>query len=82
LLAREANVVVRNADFAANLLASLRTAMEFGAAEVRREDWGKKPRLARAANWLAYTMVRLMIGLSGYGADASAGAGREDAWTR
>lgn len=82
LLAREANIVVKNAGFAADLLASLREAMELGAAEVRREDWGKKPLLARAANWLAYTMVRLMIGLSGYGAHASAGAGREDAWTR
>lgn len=80
LLAREANIVVKNADFAAELLTSLRGAMALGAAEVRREDWGKKPLLARAANWLAYTMVRLMIGVSGYG--ASAGAGRADAWTR
>lgn len=67
LLAREANIVVKNADFAAELLASLRGAMESGGAEVRREDWRKKQIVARAANWLAYTMVRLMIGVSGYG---------------
>ena len=67
LLAREANIVVKNAAFAAKLLASLRGAMTVGAAEVKTEDWVKKPLLARAANWLAYTMVRLMIGVSGYG---------------
>ena len=82
LLAREANIVVRNADFAADLLASLRAAMELGATEVNREDWGRKPLLARAANWLAYTMVRVMIGLSGYGTHANPGTGRAGAWKR
>ena len=67
LLAREANVVVNNADFAGALLASLHRAILLGAAEVRREDWGKKWLLVRVANWLAYTTVRLMIGLSGSG---------------
>ncbi len=81
LLAREANIVVKNSDFAGDLLASLRKAMESGAAEVGREDWEKKGLLVRAANWLAYTVVRLMIGLSGSGTRAGAGAGRADAWT-
>lgn len=65
LLAREANVVVNNADFATVLQASLQRAILQGATEVRREDWGRKSLLVRLANWLAYTAVRLMIGISG-----------------
>jgi len=66
LLAREANVVVKNSAFAAGLLASLRRAMQEGAVEVGREDWRKKPWPARMTHWLAYTLVRLMVGLAGY----------------
>ncbi len=72
LLAREANVVVKNSAFAAELLASLRLAMREGAGEVRREDWKNKPWPARMAHWLAYTLVRLMIGLAGYGKEHGA----------
>jgi len=66
LLAREANVVVKNSAFAAGLLASLRLAMQQGAVEVRREDWKKKFWPVRMAHWLAYALVRLMVGLAGY----------------
>ncbi|MBI3525463.1 MAG: cardiolipin synthase ClsB [Betaproteobacteria bacterium] len=66
LLAREANVVVKNSAFAAGLLASLRQAMQQGAVEVRREDWKKKSWPARMTHWLAYALVRLMVGLAGY----------------
>ncbi|MEK7737762.1 MAG: cardiolipin synthase ClsB [Pseudomonadota bacterium] len=67
LLAREANVVVNDSAFAAELVASLRLAMQEGAWEVKRDDWGKKSLPARIVNWLAYSLVRLMIGLAGYG---------------
>lgn len=66
LLAREANVVVRDNGFAQELHDSLQAAMDKGAIEVRGEDWQKKPLLARSASWLAFMLVRLMIGLSGY----------------
>ena len=66
LLAREANVVVSNGDFASGLLKSLRRAMEAGAVEVERDDWQRKPPWARAAHWAAYGLVRLLIGLAGY----------------
>ena len=66
LLAREANVVVKDPAFAGKLLENMRRAMQNGAQEVRREDWKKKPLLVRMANWLAYTLVRLMVGLAGY----------------
>lgn len=67
LLAREANVVVRDEAFAAELRASLETAMVGGAQELKREDWKRKPWYARLASWFAYSMVRLMIGIAGYG---------------
>jgi len=67
LLAREANVVVLDQGFAVALRHSLQRAMEAGASEVRREQWNRKPLLARAANWMAYGLVRMMIGIAGYG---------------
>lgn len=66
LLAREANIVVKNAAFAGKLLASIRRATENGAQEIRSEDWKKYSLPARIASWLAYTLVRLMVGVAGY----------------
>ncbi len=68
LLAREANVVVRDAGFAATLRESLTASAIRGGVEVRREDLKRRPLLRRAANWLAYAAVRLAVGLTGYGA--------------
>ena len=67
LLAREANVVVSDEAFAAELRASLETAVVGGARELKREDWQRKPWLHRLASWTAYGLVRLMIGIAGYG---------------
>jgi cardiolipin synthase len=67
LLAREANIVVLDQGFAAELLASLQAAMADGAQELKKEDWKRKPWFLRGANWLAYAIVRLMIGIAGYG---------------
>ncbi len=67
LLAREANIVVRDEGFAAGLRASLETAICGGAKELKREDWQRKPWLQRLASWMAYNLVRVMIGIAGYG---------------
>lgn len=67
LLAREANIVVRDEGFAAGLRASLETAIGGGAKELKREDWQRKPWLHRLASWMAYNLVRVMIGIAGYG---------------
>lgn len=66
LLAREANVVVEDAGFAAKLGDSLKQAMRLGATELRPEDWRRLPRLRRTLSWLAYLFVRLAIGLAGF----------------
>ncbi|WP_079436351.1 cardiolipin synthase ClsB [Zoogloea sp. LCSB751] len=67
LLAREANVVVRDAGFAERLRACLIRAIHEGGQEISAASWQRGPRLQRLLNWAAYGLVRLMIGLAGYG---------------
>jgi cardiolipin synthase len=67
LLAREANIIVADAAFGADLRASLRRAMDSGAREVCHEDWRDAPLPMRLARWLAYGLVRLAMGIVGYG---------------
>lgn len=67
LLAREANVIVTDAGFAARLRDSLMRIIAQDAAEVtpaalRRSGW-----LARGLRWTAYGMVRVLLGLTRYG---------------
>jgi cardiolipin synthase A/B len=68
LLAREANVVVSDAAFAKELRNRLELAMHEGATELCAADWRRRPLLTRAASWLAYNLVRIAIGIAGYGA--------------
>ncbi|MCL2656249.1 MAG: cardiolipin synthase ClsB [Betaproteobacteria bacterium] len=65
LLAREANVVVRNKVFTCRLRSSLADAMDAGARELLAKDWRRAPRLRRIANWLAFGLVRMAMGLLG-----------------
>lgn len=65
MLAREANVVVRDAGFADELRQSLRAAAKHGGRELRHRQWRSRPLHERVLRWLAYGVVRLMIGLAG-----------------
>lgn len=65
LMAREANVIVRDAGFAAGLRASLERAIASNSIEIRADDLRKRSLLTRAACWLAYAAVRVAIGLAG-----------------
>ncbi len=67
LLAREANVFVRDAGFAGHLQAHLARAMRAGAREISPDAWQRGSPLRRLLNWAAYGLVRLMIGIAGYG---------------
>lgn len=67
LLAREANVVVEDSAFARQLRDSLERAICSGATELRPADWRRLSLLQRALNWASYQLVRLAIGLAGYG---------------
>lgn len=66
LLAREANVVVEDAQFAERLRASLLGAMSSGATRVQPEGL-QRGLAARVAGWGAYGVVRLLLGWAGYG---------------
>ncbi len=67
LLAREANVVVRDARFAGELRASLNKAMDEGAKELHPQLWRQLSWSARLLRWLSYNLVRVALGIAGYG---------------
>jgi cardiolipin synthase len=67
LLAREANVVLDDRGFAAELRNDLAQAMAAGAREVKPENWKQQPLLFRVASWLAYGVARLLTGVFAYG---------------
>jgi cardiolipin synthase len=65
LLAREANVFVDDARFAAELRASLLEAIRRGAEPVAPRKWKEKPFWLRVRIWLAYGIARLFIAFAG-----------------
>jgi len=65
-LAREANIVALDRDFAAELRAALQQAFEIGSQVVQRKRWFRQPPLTRLAIWVAYAAVRLLMGVFGY----------------
>ncbi|MGH8621394.1 MAG: phospholipase D-like domain-containing protein, partial [Burkholderiales bacterium] len=67
LLAREANVVIEDEGFAAQLRESLLAALKEGAAQVKRESWRNQPWPVRVFTWGCYGLVRLATGLFAYG---------------
>jgi cardiolipin synthase len=67
LMAREANVIVRDHGFAGELRQVLVEMISSGALPVAARDWQTRPRLYKAAIWVAYGIVRLAMGLMGYG---------------
>ncbi len=64
LLAREANVLVRDDAFAAELRAHLLRAIDEGH-RVEREVHINRPWLARLLNWVAYALMRIAIFITG-----------------
>ena len=67
LLAREANVVVRDARFADELRSSLMQAMNSGATQLLHQRWQQLPWHSRLLRWLSYNLVRVVVGIAGYG---------------
>lgn len=65
MLAREANIVVRDAGFAQELRLKLMQAAHHGGRELRHRQWKTRPITERVLRWLAYGVVRVMIGLAG-----------------
>ena len=67
MLAQEANVVVHDEAFAAQLRESLYQAMREGAEELPAAHWEQRPLISRLLRWTSYNLVRLAMGLAGYG---------------
>lgn len=67
LLAKEANIVVRDTAFSKALHTSLRRAIDSGACQLQIDDLSRQPWHSRLLRWLAYGLVRAMVGIAGYG---------------
>jgi cardiolipin synthase A/B len=67
LLAKEANLVVRDKIFAGELRASIHDAMHDGSREMLHEEIRQRGWHSRFLRWLSYSTVRLLVGLAGYG---------------
>ena len=65
LLAREANVVVRDDAFALNLRTRLMAAIEGGGRPVLAQHHARRSLPERLMNWFAYGMLRAGVALSG-----------------
>ena len=66
LLAREANIVVDDTSFATDLRADILRFIEAGARLVTAEEWEHGHLFKRFVSWLAFGLVRMMMGLAGY----------------
>jgi cardiolipin synthase A/B len=64
-LAREANIVVDDSEFASQLREDLEQSIQNGARAVFLHDWNKVGRLRRSKVWLVYNLVRLLMGVVG-----------------
>ncbi len=67
LMAREANVIVRDRGFNEKLKGQLRELIATGSRRVVPDDWHSRSRPYKAAIWIAYGIVRMAMGLVGYG---------------
>ena len=65
-LAREANIVVDDAVFSGELRTSLRNAMQNRTLRVARTSWHRQALWRKAPIWLAYAIVRVLLGMVGY----------------
>lgn len=70
LLAREANVIIRDRQFAMDLRDSLLQATQ-ASCPVLLGYWKKRSRFKRSLNWVCYYFVRFLQGMLGYGREGS-----------
>lgn len=66
LLSREANVVVYDHAFAAQLRADMQEEIKGGAARIRPDAWQSVPLHRRFLIWLSYGIMRVMMGIVNY----------------
>lgn len=69
LLAREANVVIKDDAFASELRKSLFESIENDSSRVHPDRWARLPLSTRMLTWFSYGLVRFLTGMAGYGRD-------------
>ena len=66
-LSREANVVVNDANFATIMMQSLKKAIETDSQQILADNWHQQSIGLRFISWFSYGVLRLLIGIVGYG---------------
>lgn len=66
LLAREANIVVQDTDFASELRTEIRQSIQQEAIQIDAQEWLQSHTFKRFLSWLVYGAVRGFLGLIGY----------------
>ncbi|OIR17617.1 putative cardiolipin synthase YbhO [mine drainage metagenome] len=69
LLGHEANILVQNAHFADELRASIISSMNEGAYFISHQEWARGNIAKRFISWIAYGLVRALLGLIGYSSE-------------
>lgn len=65
LLAREANVIVQDKQFAEELCADIHRTIEEGAHRIQPETWQQQPGYKRFISWIMYQTIRIGLGMIG-----------------
>ena len=66
LLSREANIVVTNSAFAIELRTDIIDSIKKGAYLISPQEWVRSNMMLRFISWLAYGVVRVLLGLIGF----------------
>ncbi len=66
LLAREANVIVKDKGFTAELRSDIMRSIEEDAYHVEAQEWQNRHMFKRLLSWFAYGLMRVFVGLIGY----------------
>ena len=69
LLAREANIVVKDDDFANELRSDIEKSIHEGAVQIDPHQWANGSILRRFASWVSYGLVRAFLGLIGHSSE-------------
>jgi cardiolipin synthase len=69
LLAREANVMVRDHFFAEELRASIMQSVQDGAAKISPQSWVRGNLRHRICSWMVYGVLRIVLGMIGRAED-------------
>ena len=67
LLAKEANLFVRDASFAKILTDDIETSIRRGARKIHPDSLQRLGWWQKAGRWCSYALVRLLVGITGYG---------------